>query len=209
MRKRGMPILCPCAWAVACLTLLSGCNDPYPTWVASEYGPAVKICPIGPTFAWRPGFETTWSDPAVPYYENKVAARNALVEALQNRGFNLASSGHTVDFWIDYRYASRFSDDPFDTYDRFRMSILVLHMIDPVSRLGVWRGWAAIRLPEEAPIECRRAAVCKAVKEIMDKFPYQPLYAEETVLAGAPVEVEPVPAPAPAPVPAPESAPAP
>lgn len=168
---------------LAGLAGLAGCSQTHPVRVDSDYGPGIKLYSVGSNFAWRPGFDATWKDPAAPYYDVKIFARDRIVHELEERGFT-RSTAETADFWVDYRFSSEERGDPYDQFTKYEMGILVMHVIDPRSRLGIWRGWAESRMVESAPPEQRREAICKAVEEVLDRFPYLPQWTEDVVVEG-------------------------
>jgi len=194
-------------WAMVCVwglgvAGLAGCVQTHPIRVDSDYGPGIKLHGLGPNFAWRPGFESTWKEPTAAYYEVRTHVRDRIVRELEARGFNQATP-ETADFWIDYRVSSEKRGDPYNQLITYEMGMLVIHITDPQSRHGIWRGWAESRFVESATPEDRREAICHAVDEVFDRFPYRPRWVEETIVEGpvmeeVVVEHEPVPVTRPA-----------
>lgn len=171
MHRHGASILW-LAWLAAITPVfLTGCS--YPLRVDSDYGPAFKLTNPGPRFAWRPGFESTWSDPTVPYFETRVFIRDTLVKCLEARGFTPAPPAE-ADLWIDYRFSSESRDDPYEHFIKYEVSKIVFHVLDPSSRQGVWRAWAESRVPESYTPRQHQDELRKAVEELVRRFPYQP-----------------------------------
>ena len=180
MQKRGTSILWLCAFAAASPAFLGGCA--YPMRVDSDYGPAFKLNNPGPKFAWRPGFESTWSDATIPYFDTRVFVRDNIVSGLEARGFTQSPSAE-ADFWIDYSFSSENRDDPYEHFIKYEFSKIVFHVLDPVSHQGLWRAWAESRVPESFEPQQHRAEIRKAVDELVRRFPYRPCPVPTTVAA--------------------------
>lgn len=178
MPKRGQSCLWLSACAVIAPAFLGGCA--YPLRVDSDYGPAFKLSNPGPKFAWRPGFETMWADPTVPYYDTRLLVRDTIVTRLAARGFAQTQPAE-ADFWIDYRFSSENRDDPYEHFIKYECSKIVFHVLDPLSRQGVWRAWAESRVPENFGPEQHRNELRNAVEELVRRFPYEPCPKPETV----------------------------
>lgn len=176
MLKAHLPTLWPCVCALTCLAWLGGCSSI--RRVDSDYGPGMKLCGLGPTFAWRPGFEPVPFDSRAPYFEPRDYLRRTIECEFAQRGFILAGP-EPADFWIDYSFCTNLQGDPYDLFIQYEEGILVLRVFDAQSRHLIWRGWAESRIDEAATPKRRRESIQEAVDKILDRFPYCPRYVTE------------------------------
>jgi hypothetical protein len=198
MREHETPVQCLARCIPVCLLLLSGCSSSL-LRVDSDYGPAIKMsgC-LGPYFAWRPDFEASFGEPASPYYQVRAFIRDTIQAGFEERGFS-RSTPDSAGFWIDFGLCTRSQGDPYDQFIQYEMGTLVLQVIDPVSRQRIWRVWAETRVRKSITPEERRERIRRTVQQMMKRFPYEPLWMQETVVEEPASPVEPVPSTVPAP----------
>ena len=156
------------ALSVALLTCTGCLSDPRMA-VRPYWGPGMDFDAYGPKFDWAPGARMAAEDRNAPHAHKHAITQEMIETEFFSKGYELSPS--QPDFWIRYDIWKTRVGNELGYKNYVDYGGLIVEVIDPESKLLIWRCTAQSRILTSDPPNVWEDKARKTVRGIMKKFP--------------------------------------